>query len=68
MLDYLREQASAGFLEEEIPPPVPPQPMRFLGMTPAQTFIIAVLMLFITCILSTAILLVSGRVVLPFIY
>ena len=62
MLDDLRQQASSSFDEEEVSPPAPPLPARFLGMTPFQTFVIALLLLFITCILSAACLLVTGRV------
>jgi hypothetical protein len=69
MLDDLRQQAaSTGFEEDEFSKPAYQRPTRFLGMTPVQTFIIAFLMLIITCILSAAFLLVTGRVVLPFLY
>lgn len=67
MLDDLRQQASTGFEEKESPPMEPPPPARFLGMTPLQTFIIAFLILCITCILSAAFLLVTGRIVPPFL-
>lgn len=65
MLEELREQATSSF-EEELPPPPPDPPTRFLGMTPFQTFFIALLLLLITCLLSVSCLLVTGRVVLPF--
>ena len=73
MLDDLREQASDSdyfdaeeetfdFEEQE----VTYTPRReFLGMTPPQRFVIAVMLLFMTCILSTFCLLVTERVVLP---
>lgn len=69
MLDDLRQQANASFEddEESYRPPTRP-PARFLGMTPFQTFIISLLLLMMTCLLSTACLLVTGRVVPPFIY
>jgi hypothetical protein len=40
--------------------------MKFLGMTPSQTFIIAALLLLITCLLSTFCLVATGKVALPF--
>ena len=64
MLEDLREQASSSF-DEEAPPPPPPPPARFLGMTPFQSCLIALLLLFITCLLSASCLLVTGRVALP---
>ena len=72
MLDDLREQASDSDYfdaEEEsydFEEEVPNAPRRkFLGMTPVQRFVIAVMLLFTTCILSTFCLLVTERVVLP---
>jgi hypothetical protein len=44
-----------------------PYKVRFLGMTPFQTCIVAVLMLVITCLLSTFCLLATGKVALPFL-
>lgn len=38
---------------------------RFLGMTPPQRFIIALLLLFMVCILSTFCLLVSDKITFP---
>jgi hypothetical protein len=43
-----------------------PAKMKFLGMTPSQTFIIAALLLLITCLLSTFCLVATGKVALPF--
>ena len=74
MLDDLREQASDSdyfdasdvtydFEEVEERPFVPKR--KFLGMTPVQRFVIAVMLLFMTCILSTFFLLITGIVVLP---
>ena len=68
MLEDLRQQAHSTFEEDETPHPSPPRQARFLGMTPFQTFVIAVLLLFITCALSTVFLMVTGRVVPPFLY
>jgi hypothetical protein len=44
-----------------------PDRMKFLGMTPSQTFIIAALLLLITCLLSTFCLVATGKVALPFL-
>jgi len=69
MLDDLRQQANASFEEEDDSfRPTSRPPARFLGMTPFQTFVIALLLLVMTCLLSTAFLLTTGRVVLPSIY
>jgi len=70
MLDDLRQQASELFVQEEppAPPPAPPPPTRILGMTPFQAFIVALMLLVITCLLSASCLLVTGRVVPPFLY
>lgn len=70
MLDDLREQANASFFEDEESPPTEElrRPSRFLGMTPFQTFVVAVLLLGITCLLSLIGLLVTGKIVPPFLY
>ena len=68
-LYILRQQANAAFDDEaEVYPARPTRPFRILGMTPLQTFIIALMLLLITCLLSTFCLLVTGRVVPPFLY
>lgn len=75
MLDDLREQASDSdyfdaaegsydFEEVEEEPPYVPR-RKFLGMTPVQRFVIAVMLLVVTCLLSTFFLLVGEIVVLP---
>ena len=69
MLDDFREQASASdFLDEEEAPRLDEteHPRKFLGMTPAQRFVIALMLLMITCILSTFCLLVTEKVIPPF--
>lgn len=40
---------------------------HFLGMSPAQRFIIAIMILLIACLLSTFCLLVTQKVVPPFL-
>ena len=73
MLDDLRDQASDSdyfdaeqqdydFEEEEVA--IAPR-KQFLGMSAPQRFLIAVMLLLMTCILSTFCLLVSEVVVLP---
>jgi hypothetical protein len=44
-----------------------PKKRQFLGMTPAQRFVIAVLLLMMTCILSSFFLLVTERITPPFL-
>jgi hypothetical protein len=71
MLDEFREQASTSpFIDEdveeiyeEVKPTRPPQ-QRFLGMTAAQRFVIAVMILMMTCFLGALTLLVTEKVVL----
>lgn len=75
MLDDLREQASdsdyfdaaeGSYDFEEVEEEIPYVPRRkFLGMTPVQRFVIAVMLLVVTCLLSTFFLLVGEIVVLP---
>ena len=77
MFDNLREQAdSTPFYEDEArfrdvedlrpaaPPPRDPGPSggRFLGMTPLQRFILAILLLISVCVLGSMCLLVTGRI------
>jgi hypothetical protein len=73
MFDDLRK--SADFKEEE-PKPQPTsqvrvrrrQPKRapFLGMTPPQRFVVALLIFIMTILFGAFCLLVSGKIVLPF--
>jgi hypothetical protein len=68
MLDEFREQANAGtFFEEEEPEEetkLPPVKRKFLGMTAAQRFLIAMMLLVMTCIMGALFLVVTGRVIL----
>jgi len=73
MLDDFREQASfdepEGEAETEAKPSRPAQPQgRFLGMTPLQRFIIAAMLLALTCLFSALSLLVTQRVVPQFMH
>jgi hypothetical protein len=73
--DSFREQADDNvFLEPEKPteaaPATPPRRARrqrgnFLGMTAVQRFIIAVMLLFMTCLLGTLCLLVTQKISFP---
>ena len=69
MFDDLRKDASSFYDEDDYQELAVPQekPRNFLGMTPIQRFIIAALLLFATCIMSAFCLLVTERVVLPFV-
>jgi hypothetical protein len=66
-IEELRQQASESPLAEEEASMASssrkgPYKLRYLGMTPFQTFIIAALLLLIACLLSTFCLLATGRV------
>lgn len=72
MLDDLREQAgNMDFLTDdeesydynEI---LTAKPTLFMGVTPVQRFVIAVLLMLMTCLLSTFCLLVTEKITLPF--
>lgn len=70
MLDDFRQQASVSpFLEDDEPvqPPTPAEGHYLLGLSPLQRFIIALLLLFFTCLLGGFLLLITERVVLPFL-
>jgi hypothetical protein len=68
MLDDFREQADASMYDEEETTTFEMQTVtkrEFLGMTPAQRFIIALMLLFLVVLISVFCLLVTGKVVLP---
>jgi hypothetical protein len=72
MLDDFREQASSSvFIDEEEETSRKARSEHreryFLGMSPAQRFVIALLLLLITCVLGTFSLLVTERIFLPFL-
>jgi hypothetical protein len=69
MLDDLRKEADTSLFDEaveETPTYSPPPSGHFLGMTPFQRFIIAVMLLAIVLLLSASCLLVTEKVVPPF--
>jgi hypothetical protein len=73
MLDDFREQANSSplFNEDEnldLNAFSPRTRRLFLGMTPAQRFVIAVMLLAIVCLLGTFFLLVTEKIVLPPIF
>jgi hypothetical protein len=74
MFEDFREQGSSFLDETEEEglgeaPSKPEAPRgRFLGMTPVQRFIIAAMLLTLTCLLSAFCLLVTQKVVPPFLY
>lgn len=46
--------------------PDSPGKKKFLGMSPAQRFIVASLLLLVTCVIGTACLVIFGKINLPF--
>ncbi len=69
MLDDLRNSASSPFLEENSfePEEKPQQKMErnFLGMTPAQRFVIAMFLFFMVLILGSFLLILFQKVSPP---
>ena len=72
-IEEIRQEASESSADEEAADLASsssirlPAKMKFLGMTPSQTFIVAALTLMITCLLSTFCLVATGKVALPFL-
>ncbi len=75
MLEDFREEANKvnGFLEELAEPddylfdePIEPKE-DLLGMSPIQRLVIALMLFMVACMLSTFCLLVSQKIVLPFL-
>lgn len=76
MLDNLRDDdSSKPFFEDEEAPVIKEsvtmsEPSRssgrFLGMTPIQRFVIAMLMMFMVCVLGMMCLLITGKIGLYF--
>lgn len=68
-LEELRKQASSTEFFEETPEVAQTElyhEQRFLGLTAFQRFVIAFLLFMITCMISSFLLLVTQKVVLPF--
>ncbi|OGO69883.1 MAG: hypothetical protein A2Z49_10385 [Chloroflexi bacterium RBG_19FT_COMBO_56_12] len=72
MLEEFREQASSSPLYEgeetfvEVKPRRPRR--RFLGMTAAQRFMIAIMLLMMACLLGALLLLVTEKIVPPALF
>ncbi len=72
MFDNLREDAASNSFEEEAKfqpaagtPSYDDEPAiasRFLGMTSAQRFVLAVMLLFTVCVIGAMFLLVMGKI------
>lgn len=72
MLDDFRNQASSSpFFEEEeedgISEPIYETRQEFLGMKPAQRFLIALIVLMLVCMIGSFFLLVTQAVAPPFL-
>jgi len=69
MNEDLRKLADEAPFEDIDEPPMRQYRPKadFLGMTPAQRFVIALMLLLIICLLSAFTLLVTEKVVLPFL-
>ncbi len=68
--DELREQASSAEFLKAAPETAPKRPYRekrFLGLTAFQRFFISLLLFLIVCMIGSFFLLVTQRVVLPFL-
>ena len=75
MLDDLRNDAD--FQEEELQLEEAPQSTKrilrrrsrgpFLGMTPSQRFVIALMLFLMVCVLGAAVLILTESMVLPFL-
>lgn len=63
--DFFDEEEEEGFTFEEIAPAR--RRSRFLGLSPAQRFSLALMLLLLTCLVSSLCLLVTGRIAPPFL-
>jgi hypothetical protein len=70
MFDDLRDSNSPFLEEEQTPPPSKTKKTRdkpgFLGMTSAQRFVLALLMFFMVCACGAFLLILGGKITLPF--
>lgn len=65
MLDDFREQARSSYLEEEDAFEMEEERVTkrlFLGLTPIQRLMLALMLLVLTCLLGSFLLLVTGKV------
>jgi hypothetical protein len=69
MLDDFREQADTSLMydEEGSGFEKPTKRRSYLGMAPVQRFVIALMLLVIACVLSSFCLIVTEKIVLPFL-
>lgn len=69
MLDDFRSQADSPFFDEDAKPEEIDYTIEtrreFLGMSPFQRFVVAIMLLLITLLLSSFCLLVTGKVTFP---
>jgi hypothetical protein len=73
MLDDFREQAKASFLEEpeeKFPEETDKSASgkKFLGLSPAQRLLVALMLLCLTCLVGSLLLLVTEKSVPPFLF
>ncbi len=75
MLDDFREQANASFLDEPEPEEIIPEAndrttsgKKFLGLTPGQRLLVALMLFGLTCLLGSMLLLVTEKVSPPFLF
>lgn len=74
MLDNLRNESTFQPEEEPAAEALPPPPLhghrktidQLTGMNARQRFVLAVMMMIMVCLLGSMLLVVTGRVVLPF--
>lgn len=69
MLDDFRAQALNSSFDEEETAVLPEREVthqtQFLGMSPFQRFLIALMLLLLVCLLGSFLLMVSGKILLP---
>jgi hypothetical protein len=80
MLDNLRDQSSSSFFQDEGDDNIPESPDpktgskksrkftgKFLGLKPQQLFILLLMSFMVVCLLGTMFLLVTGKILPPFL-
>ncbi len=70
MLDDFRDDSDSSMIfefEDSGTPVTKHKERSFLGMAPVQRFVIALMLLVIACVLSAFCLIVTEKIVLPFI-